>query len=95
MGVQTKISAALNTHKRKLYVATLPTGESLKERILRNHALGQNTPEAGAWLTSCQLNPRDQMGNEAICVAVGTQLLVGNYFTARRYLWSAWSRARA
>jgi len=74
MGVQSQVSAALNAHKRKLYVATLPTGVSLNERNLRNHALGQNTPEAGAWLTSCLLNPRNQMGNGPFCVAVGKRL---------------------
>jgi hypothetical protein len=76
MGVQSQVRETLNAHKRKLFVATLPAGGSLNERILRNHALGQNTPEAGAWLTSCLLNPRNQMGNGPFCVAVGKRLLL-------------------
>ena len=76
MGVQTQVSAALHAHKRKQFVATLPTGNSLNERILRIHALGLNTPESGAWLTSSLLNSRNQMGNGPFCVAVGKRLLL-------------------
>ena len=62
--------------RQRWFVATLPAGGSFGERALRNHALGQNTPEAGAWITANLLNPRNQMANEAFCDAVGRRLLL-------------------
>jgi hypothetical protein len=73
---QALVADGLHNDARKRLVSLLPTGASLDERGQRIHALGQNTPEAGAWLTANPLDPRNKMTDGAFSGAMRMRLLL-------------------
>ena len=75
-GIQAVVAAGLHNDARKRLVSLLPTGASLDDRGQRIHALGQNTPEAGAWLTANPLDPRNKMTDGAFSEAMRMRLLL-------------------
>jgi len=74
--IQALVADGLHNDARKRLVALLPTGASLDDRGQRIYALGQNTPEAGAWLTANPLDPRNKMTDGAFSEAMRKRLLL-------------------
>ena len=75
-GLQSELSESLHQHARTRFVATLPTGNALDDRGRRINAIGQNTPEASAWISGNPLNPRHKMDNYCITEAYRKRLLL-------------------
>ena len=75
-GTQHQIMNELNDSLRQNLVAGLPAGSSLSDRGVRITVLGQNTPEAGAWITANPLNARCKMSNGSVTEAVRKRLLI-------------------
>ena len=75
-GLQSELSESLHQHARTRLVASLPTGNTLDDRGRRIYALGQNTPEASAWISGNPLNPRTRMDNYSTTEAYRKRLLL-------------------
>ena len=73
-GMQHRIMDQLNDSLRRNLVAGLPTGSSFSDRGVRIAVLGQNTPEAGAWITASPFNARCKMFNGSFTEAVRRRL---------------------
>ena len=75
-GMQHQIMNELNDSIRQNLAAGLPAGSSLSDRGVRIAVLGQNTPEAGAWITANPLNARCKMSNGSVIEAVRKRLAI-------------------
>ena len=75
-GTHAKVAEGLHNGARKRLVSQLPTGASIDDRGRRIYALGQNTPEASAWLTANPLDPRNKMTDGAFSEAMRKRILL-------------------
>jgi hypothetical protein len=75
-GIQAVVAEGLHNDARKRLVSLLPPGASIDDRGRRIFALGQNTPEAGAWLTANPLDPRNKMTDGAFSEAMRKRILL-------------------
>ena len=75
-GMQHRVMDQLNDSLRRDLVAGLPASSSLSNRGVRIAVFGQNTPEAGAWITASPFNARCKMSNGSFIEAVRKRLAI-------------------